>query len=102
MFDLWVRKIPWRRECLPTPVFLPGESHEQWSLVGYGPWGQTDLDTNERLSVQACMHTHTHTHIFWDLALNSYKFMSSGLIHHCIGLEYTIVTMLISLQRSIS
>ena len=22
----WVRKIPWRRECLPTPVFLPGES----------------------------------------------------------------------------
>ena len=22
--DLWVRKIPWRREWLPTPVFLPG------------------------------------------------------------------------------
>ena len=25
-FDLWVRKIPWRREWQPTPVFLPGES----------------------------------------------------------------------------
>jgi len=25
-FDLWVRKIPWRRAWLPTPVFLPGES----------------------------------------------------------------------------
>ena len=25
---------PWRREWLPTPVFLPGESHGQWSLVG--------------------------------------------------------------------
>ena len=31
----WVRKIPWRREWLPTPVFLLGESHEQRSLVGY-------------------------------------------------------------------
>ena len=27
--DLWVGKIPWRRKCLPTPVFLPGESHQQ-------------------------------------------------------------------------
>ena len=26
-FDLWVRKIPWRRERLPTPVFWPGEFH---------------------------------------------------------------------------
>ena len=25
-FDLWVGKIPWRGEWLPTPVFLPGES----------------------------------------------------------------------------
>ena len=33
-FDPWVRKIPWRRKCQPKPVFLPGESHEQWSLVG--------------------------------------------------------------------
>uniref|UniRef100_A0AC11DST7 Coiled-coil domain containing 141 n=1 Tax=Ovis aries TaxID=9940 RepID=A0AC11DST7_SHEEP len=24
---------------IPTPVFLPGESHGQWSLVGYSPWG---------------------------------------------------------------
>ena len=30
-FDLWVRKIPWRREWQPTPVFLPGKSHEQRS-----------------------------------------------------------------------
>ena len=25
-FNPWVRKIPWKRECLPTPVLLPGES----------------------------------------------------------------------------
>jgi len=34
-FDPWVRKIPWRREWQPTPVFLPGKSHGQRSLVGY-------------------------------------------------------------------
>ena len=27
-----LRKIPWRRKWRPTPVFLPGESHEQRSL----------------------------------------------------------------------
>ena len=26
---------PWRREWLPSPVFLPGESHGQRSLAGY-------------------------------------------------------------------
>ena len=36
-FNTWVRKIPWRRAQQPTPEFLPGEFHEQWSLVGYGP-----------------------------------------------------------------
>ena len=28
MWETWVRKILWRRERLPTPVFLPGEFHE--------------------------------------------------------------------------
>ena len=28
-----VRKIPWRREWQPIPVFLPGEFHGQRSLV---------------------------------------------------------------------
>ena len=34
-FDPWVGKIPWKRAWQPTPVFLPGESHGQKSLVGY-------------------------------------------------------------------
>ena len=37
-FDPWVGKIPWRRKWQPTPVFLPGKSHGQRSLVGYNPW----------------------------------------------------------------
>ena len=36
-FNSWVRKIPWRRARQPTPVFFPGESHGQRSLVGYSP-----------------------------------------------------------------
>jgi len=36
-FDPWVGTIPWRRAWQPTPVFLPGESHEQRSLAGYNP-----------------------------------------------------------------
>ena len=38
-FEPWVRKIPGRRAWHPTPVFSPGESHGQRSLVGYSPWG---------------------------------------------------------------
>ena len=38
-FDPWVKKIPWRRKWQPTPVFLPGKSHGQRSLVGYSSWG---------------------------------------------------------------
>ena len=37
-FDSWVGKIPWRRDWLPTPVFLPREFHGQSSLAGYSPW----------------------------------------------------------------
>ena len=38
---------PWRRKWQPAPVFLPGESHGQRSLKGYGPWGRKELDTTE-------------------------------------------------------
>jgi len=45
-FDSWVRKIPWRRDRLPTPVFLgfpcgsagkESASNTQDSL-GFDPW----------------------------------------------------------------
>ena len=50
-FDPWVRKIPWRREWQPIPVFLPGKFHGQRSLAGYGPQGLKELDTTK--------HTHS-------------------------------------------
>ena len=43
----WVGKILWRRKWQPTPVFLPGESHGQRSLVGYSPQGHREPDMTE-------------------------------------------------------
>ena len=37
----------WRRKWQPTPVFLPGESEGQRSLVGCRLWGHTESDTTE-------------------------------------------------------
>ena len=55
-FDPWVRKIwmAWQ----PTPVFLPGESHERRSLVGYNPYSRRVRHYWSNLA-----HTHTHTHM---------------------------------------
>ena len=54
MWETWVQslagRIPWRREWLPTLVFLPGEFHGQRSLTGYSPWDHKELDMTERLS----------------------------------------------------
>ena len=79
-----VRKIPWRREWLSSPVFLPGELHGQRSLESYSPWGHrvrhdwaTDIHTrtpyagrqrtrnwtsldhiwNQSSSTQCCLYT---------------------------------------------
>ena len=46
-FDPRVGKITWRRKWQPTPVFLPGESHGQRSLVDYSPWGRKELYTTK-------------------------------------------------------
>ena len=54
-FESWIRKIPWRRAWQPTPVFLPGESHGQRSLVGCSPRGCKKSDTAEMTSMPACL-----------------------------------------------
>ena len=48
-FNPWVRKILWRRNWQPTPVFLPGKSRGQRSLKGYSPWGLNESDTTKWL-----------------------------------------------------
>ena len=47
-FYPWVGKNPWRRAWQPTPVFFPGKSHGQRSLVGYiSPNIVTSRDTGD-------------------------------------------------------
>ena len=46
----WVSRMPWRRAWKPTPVFFPGKSQGQRSLVGYSPRGHKKLDVTEQLS----------------------------------------------------
>ena len=41
--------LSWRRQWQPTPVLLPGKSHERRSLVGCSPWGRKELYMTERL-----------------------------------------------------
>ena len=54
MQETWIPPLgledPLEREWQPTPVFLPGEFHEQRSLAGYSPWGCKELDMTERLT----------------------------------------------------
>ena len=40
----WSGRSPWRRAWKLSPVYLPGESHGQRSLVGYSLCGCTELD----------------------------------------------------------
>ena len=47
-FHPWVRKIPWRREWLPTPVFLPEKFQGQRSLAGYSSCSRKESDTTEQ------------------------------------------------------
>ena len=41
---------PLEKEMATHSSILPGESHGQRSLVGYGPWGCKDFDMNEQLT----------------------------------------------------
>ena len=47
MRETWVQSLGWEdpleKEMALNPVFLPGESHGQKSLVGYSPWGTTGI-----------------------------------------------------------
>ena len=47
-----VGKIPWRRAGKSTPVFWPGESHGQRSLLGFRLQSVKESETTEQL----CMH----------------------------------------------
>ena len=51
--ETWIRSLgqedPLEKEMAPTPVFLPGKSQGQRSLVDYSPWGHKESDMTEQL-----------------------------------------------------
>ena len=53
--DPWVRKILWRRKWQPTPVLLPGESHDGggWQAIVHGV-------TNSQTGLSDFTHSLTH------------------------------------------
>ena len=83
------RKIPWRRQWLPAPVSLPGESHGQGSLVGYNQ-GVTESDMTEQL-------TFSHTLSLQD-QIDRLKFLSS-LLSSCSHPEADPIKLSAGLSR---
>ena len=52
----------WRRKWQPSPALLPGESHQQGSLMGYSPWG--------RKTVKHDWAPHTFTLVYYKIWLS--------------------------------
>ena len=70
MWKTWFRKIPWRRERLPTPVYWPGEFHGL-----YSPWGPKELDMTEWLS----RHLKRHRTIKYLILFSQSKMLSMSM-----------------------
>ena len=81
-------RFPWRRKWQPTPVFLPGKSHEWRSLGGYSLWGCKESDMTERL------HFHSDYQFRDQTKKASHwgkdQWVHSLCISECIGLKSEI------------
>ena len=68
----WVGMIPWRREWLPIPVFLPRKSYGQRILLGYSPWGCRRLNTTEQLTLPLWKYFHPFYRLSFHLVNSFY------------------------------
>ena len=87
----------WRRKWQPTPVFLPGESQGQGSLVGCRLWGHTESDTTEATQ-QHQQHSHWN-HIQKQVSGISTSRPHTWLLLNCLVLleywmSYTLLNMI--------
>ena len=73
------QEIPWSRKWQPTPMFVPGKSHEQRSLVGYSPWGRKrvghDLVIKQRPQIICSVEGKKNADLQW-VELNKWTFLS--------------------------
>ena len=64
----------WSCLVAQSPVFLPGKSHGQRSLVGCSPWGCKRIGHTQNNYTHT--HTHTHTHnIHTCIHMNAYIYI---------------------------
>ena len=75
-FNPWVGKIPWRRDWIPTRVFLHEKFHGQKSLAHYSPWDCKESDRTKQMS------THAHSFCFHD---SSQHRNSGRSLTHCFS-----------------
>ena len=60
---------PLEKDLQLTPVFFPGKSHGQGSLIGLSPKGLKELDTTEWLSTHAHMQKNTCLELMFEYML---------------------------------
>ena len=58
-FNPRIRKIPRRRKWHPTPIFLPGKSHGERSLVGYSPQDHERVAIKQQIYIHPYVYTRT-------------------------------------------
>ena len=98
-FDLWVKKIPWRRKWQPIPVFLLRKSHGQRNLAGYswkGPketWlkqlsssSSVDMTQNlKRRLASVCLDEVLYFLNFFRILGNRYSWALNNTGLNCLG-----------------
>ena len=81
----------WRRWWHPTPVLLPGKSHEQRSLGGCSPWGREESDTTELLHFHALekeMATHSSV-LAWRIPGTGEPGGLPSMVSHRVGHDWS-------------
>ena len=95
MQEIWVQSLggedPWRKEWLPTPVFLPGECHGQRTLEGYSRWGCKELDMTERLSFSATYNIQIIVYRYYIKILQTIKTTNKKYIMYITYVIYILI-----------
>ena len=62
-FNPWVRKIPWRRAWQPTPVCLPGKSHDKgtWQAIVHGVTESNTTEHSAQLTAKSMKEPRLHS-----------------------------------------
>ena len=82
-------KIPWRRSWLPTPVFLPRESHGQRSLA----WAHEESDITNTFTasyIYMCVSVYVYKIYLFIFCLPKLKFMVTAMC--CAVLSRSLVS----------